>query len=106
MIPDWFAAVENARVMLRPGGAIGVVDFFVSRKYPEPGRVRHGRFARSFWPLWFAGTDVFPSPDHVPFLHHHFEATEYVEGRTKMPYVPLLRVPYYRFVGRARSSSR
>ena len=34
MIPDWFAAIENALRMLRPGGQIGVVDFYVSRKYP------------------------------------------------------------------------
>jgi len=105
MIPDWFAALENARAMLRPGGTIGVVDFFVSRKYPQSGRVRHGRFARGFWPRWFSVDNVLLSPDHVPLLHHWFEAAEYVEGRMKMPYLPLLRAPYYRFVGRPRSSS-
>ena len=34
MIPDWFAAIENALAMLRPGGVLGVVDFYVARKYP------------------------------------------------------------------------
>src|SRR6476661_9265808 len=33
MIPDWFAAIENALAMLKPGGVIGVVDFYVARKY-------------------------------------------------------------------------
>ena len=28
MIPDWFAALENAAAMLKPGGTIGVVDFY------------------------------------------------------------------------------
>ena len=33
MIPDWFAALENALAMLKPGGHIGVVDFYVGRKF-------------------------------------------------------------------------
>ena len=31
MIPDWFRAVDNALSMLRPGGRLAVVDFYVSR---------------------------------------------------------------------------
>ncbi|MFH1919211.1 MAG: class I SAM-dependent methyltransferase, partial [Planctomycetota bacterium] len=27
MIPNWFAALENARAILKPGGLVGVVDF-------------------------------------------------------------------------------
>ncbi|MHB8901001.1 MAG: class I SAM-dependent methyltransferase [Thermoguttaceae bacterium] len=100
MIPDWFAAVENALAMLKPGGRIGVVDFYVSRKYPSPGRVRHGWVTRSFWPVWFAADNVFPSTDHVPFLHRRFEPIHFREYRGKVPYFPLLRMPYYVFVGR------
>ena len=37
MVPDWFAAIDNAQAMLRPGGQIGVTDFFVARKYPAEG---------------------------------------------------------------------
>ena len=73
--------------MLRPGGTIGVVDFFVSRKYPEAGRGRHGWFTRSFWPLWFSVDNVSLSPDHVPFLHRCFEAAEYLEGRMRMQFI-------------------
>ncbi len=102
MIPDWFAAIENAKAMLKPGGQIGVVDFYVSRKYPTDGLVRHRWFTRSFWPVWFAGDNVFVSSDHVPFLHRHFEPAHFEESRAKMPYLPLLRVPYYTFVGRKR----
>lgn len=60
MIPDWFAAIENALEMLKPGGAIGVVDFYVSRKYPPDGLRRHSWFTRTFWPTWFANDNVFP----------------------------------------------
>lgn len=100
MIPDWFAAIENAWRILKPGGTIGVVDFFVSRKYPEEGRQRHGWFTRSFWPVWFAGDNVFPSPDHVPFLHQHFDVQQYEERKCKIPYIPFFRMPYYVLVGR------
>ena len=99
MIPDWFAAIENAIAMLKPGGQIGVVDFYVSRKYPAEGHKRHRWFTRNFWPTWFANDNVFPSPDHVPFLHRHFESELFEEQRAKVPYIPFIRTPYYRFIG-------
>ncbi len=70
MIPDWFAAIENAYQMLRPGGLIGVADFYVSRKYPAVGLKRHRWFTRTIWPPWFSTDNVFPSPDHLPFLRY------------------------------------
>src|SRR6185503_5353922 len=74
MIPDWFAALENALAMLKPGGTIGVVDFYISRKYATAGLARHSWLTRTFWPAWFSFDNVFPSPDHVPYLHRHFDA--------------------------------
>ena len=103
MIPDWFAALENARKLLRPGGQIGVVDFHVSRKYPEEGLARHGWATRLFWPAWFAADNVFLSPDHLPWLRRHFAPEACEELRARVPYLPGLRVPYYRFVGRAKA---
>lgn len=103
MIPDWFAAVENALAILKPGGILGVVDFYVSRKFPSGELKRHRWFTRTFWPAWFAMDNVFPSPDHVPFLHRHFEPLKFQEQAAKVPYVPLIRMPYYLFVGRKRS---
>jgi S-adenosylmethionine-diacylgycerolhomoserine-N-methlytransferase len=102
MIPDWFAAIENALAMLKPGGLIGVVDFYISRKYPRDGLKHHRAFTRGFWPLWFASDNVFPSPDHVPFLHRHFEPLHFEEAMAKVPYLPLIRTPYYWFVGKKR----
>ncbi len=104
MIPDWFAAIQNAMNMLKPGGLIGVVDFFVSRKHPPNGHKRHGWFTRTFWPTWFGFDNVFPSPDHVPFLHRNFDPVLFEEHRGKVPYMPLMRVPYYLFVGRKRQA--
>lgn len=103
MIPNWFAAIENAKRMLKPGGVIGVVDFYVGRKHPENDLKRHRWLARNLWGPWFATDNVFPSPDHLPFLRHHFEQSFLSEERNRMPYVPLLRTPYYLFIGRKRS---
>ena len=102
MIPDWFAAIENALAMLKPGGLIGVVDFYVSRKYPPDGLKRHRWFTRHFWPTWFSTDNVFPSPDHVPFLHRHFDPLHFNERLARVPYLPFVRTPYYTFVGKKR----
>ncbi len=100
MIPDWFAAIENALRMLKPGGVIGVVDFYVSRKHAGENMQRHRWFTRNFWPVWFASDNVFPSADHLPFLQSHFDTLWCRESRSKVPYIPFIRTPFYQFVGR------
>ena len=100
MIPNWFSAVENAFQMLRPGGILGVVDFYVSRKHPATNFQRHSWFTRHFWPIWMSSDNVFPSSDHVPFLHNRFESMIFQQMRATIPYLPFLRIPYYIFVGR------
>ena len=100
MIPDWFAAIDNALAMLRPGGVIGVVDFYVSRKHPASGLKRHGLFHRTFWPLWFGHDGVRPNPDHLPYLLAHTQPVSLVESQARVPYLPGLRCPHYRYIGR------
>lgn len=100
MIPDWFAAIDAAYRLLKPGGIIGVVDFYLSRKWSEQSRAQHAWSTRHFWRTWFDADNVFPSPDHVPYLQHRFETVSLNEARAKLPFMPLVRMPYYRFVGR------
>lgn len=102
MIPDWYAAIENAAAMLKPGGRIGVVDFYISRKYSPADMVRHCWSTRTFWSLWFGFDNVCLSPDHLPVLRHRFETLSLRESRSKVPYVPFGRVPYYAFLGAKR----
>lgn len=104
MIPDWSAAIDHALDILKPGGRIGVVDFYVSRKYPAPGHVKHSWMKRSFWPIWFASDNVFPSPDHVPYLHRRFEPVLFEERLTRIPWFPnpFFKMPYYLFIGKKR----
>lgn len=100
MIPNWFSAMDNALAMLKPGGLLGVADFYVSRRHPAPGLIRHGGLTRLFWPAWFAHDGVHPSPDHLPYLQSRLETVLLEERRAKVPYLPIARVPYYVFVGR------
>lgn len=101
MIPNWFAAIDRAREILRPGGLIGVVDFHVSQKYPAPGHDRHSWFTRTFWPAWLSMDNVHPSPDHIPYLFERFSPVHFSEHRNRLRYLPMARAPYFLFVGRS-----
>jgi S-adenosylmethionine-diacylgycerolhomoserine-N-methlytransferase len=100
MIPDWFRALERAEQILKPGGMIGVVDFYISRKWPAPGMQRHSRWQRWLWPAWFGTDNVFLSADHVPWLQSHFQTVRLDERLARVPYMLGLKAPYYIFVGR------
>ena len=99
MIPDWVRALEQAWALLKPGGVIGIVDFYVARKWPADGMAKHTAFQRAFWPWWFGMDNVYPSPDHIPWLQSRFQQEKLAEGLGKVPYMPF-RAPYYVFVGR------
>lgn len=100
MIPEWFAAVDQARQLLRPGGTIGIVDFYVARKHPLPGQQPQSWLTRLFWPWWFGIANVFLNPDHIPYVHRAFEPLHFSEHRAPTPYLPGLQAPYYLFIGR------
>ena len=61
---------------------------------------RHSAFTRYFWPTWFGIDNVFPSPDHLPWLQSHFQTVRLQERTGKVPYLLGLKAPYYVFVGR------
>lgn len=100
MIPDWFAVIDKAYEMLKPGGLIGVVDFYVSRKWPEKGMKKHSAWTRGFWPSWFSYDNVFVSPEHLPYLMKKFHPIIIEEWRGNVPYMLGMKAPYYIFVGR------
>nr|WP_242469533.1 class I SAM-dependent methyltransferase [Rhabdochromatium marinum] len=100
MMPDWRAALDNAITMLKPGGILGVVDFYVSAARPPSDQVRHSALARWFWPHWFAHDGVHPTPEHLAALRARFPEHQFSEARAPVPYLPGFSVPYYCFIGR------
>jgi S-adenosylmethionine-diacylgycerolhomoserine-N-methlytransferase len=99
MIPDWRGALDNVLAMLKSGGQLAVVDFYVSAAQPAPGLTRHGWATRAFWPRWFGHDGVRLDPAHLETLCARLPQHRLFEGRARLPYLPGLRVPYYRFVG-------
>lgn len=99
MIPDWRAALDNAVAMLRPGGRLAVVDFHVSAAHAPAGQQRHGALTRWFWPRWFGHDGVRLDPQHLPQLAARMPHHTLIQARAVLPYLPFLRVPYFRFVG-------
>ncbi len=100
MMPRWGAVVDNAAAMLRPGGTIGVVDFYVSPAHPPAGRARHGWLSRTLWPAWFRHDGVRLCADHLTYLQQRFETCQLSECRARVPYLPLVTAPYYVVIGR------
>jgi S-adenosylmethionine-diacylgycerolhomoserine-N-methlytransferase len=103
MIPDWVRALNNALALLKPGGRLGVVDFYVAGddagSERATSRAQHGTFTRWFWTQWFAHDQVHLSADHLPALCALTDKVHLHEAQGALPYVPLLRAPYYVFVG-------
>ena len=101
MIPEWRVAIDNAISMLRPGGALAVVDFHVSPAQADRGSAQHRAITRWFWPRWFAHDGVRLDAAHLPLLRRRLPLHRVVESDAKVPWLPFARVPYYSFVGRA-----
>jgi S-adenosylmethionine-diacylgycerolhomoserine-N-methlytransferase len=95
MIPDWQRALEHALSLLKPGGLLGVVDFIAPQ----------GALARAFWTRWFRHDGVRLDRAHLERLRARTEPVYWREGRASVPYLPLLKVPYYVYVGRTSAGS-
>jgi S-adenosylmethionine-diacylgycerolhomoserine-N-methlytransferase len=100
MIDDWRGALTNAMSMLKPGGTLGVVDFYVSGANPQPGFIRHAAWQRWFWRRWFAHDGVRLSPEHLAVLTDLLPDHVRLERQGALPYILGLSVPYYLFIGR------
>lgn len=92
MMPQWPSVIANAHSMLAPGGKFGIVDFHL----PNAG----SRLGNAFWQRWFAHDGVHLSDKHLPLLRSTFNECATAECRAKIPYLPGLRAPYYRFIGK------
>ena len=102
MIPDWFAALDRAYDALKPGGVIGVVDFYIARKTPYNIGARQSFSTRWLWPIWFSFDNVFLSSDVLPYLERKFTRVKLIERADRMPYCPFFwkKTPRFVFIGR------
>ena len=100
MIPDWRAAVDNALGMLRPGGLLGVVDFYAAPRNQPAGSARPAPGARLLAALVPARRR--PSRPAAPALSAGAVPSRFAANSVavRVPYLPGLRVPYYLYIGR------
>lgn len=96
MIPDWIAALKEAERILKPGGVIAIVDFYIGQKFHHSN---NSLWTRTFWPFWFGMDNVFPSPDMLPYLKHGFKVQTLNEHKHRIPYLMGLSAPVFQFVG-------
>lgn len=95
MMPDWQAVLRNAYRMLKPGGLLGVVDFGLPLRAAGDERASE-RFLRA----WFGHDGVDLDPARQGFLGGLFQPLLRLRQRSRVPYLPWLRAPWYLFVGR------
>jgi len=105
MIPPFLDAVDQALSYLDPAvGILGVADFYTSFKYDTTER-QHGYLTRWFWRSIFDLDGIDLGPERRHYLDHMCEKV-YEENQTGyIPYVPLLRVPYYIWLGRPKKTA-
>jgi S-adenosylmethionine-diacylgycerolhomoserine-N-methlytransferase len=103
MMPDWRAALANALSQVKPGGLVGVVDFYTLPPHP-PAELRPlSSWSRAFWPRWFGHDGVMLREEILPSLLS-LGATLRLEQRTaRLPYLPLVRAPWFLWIGRRPS---
>lgn len=99
MIPDWLRALTNALTMLKPGGTLGVVDFYVAGAEDGAAQAVQCALERWFWTHWFGHDQVHLSPLHLSALRATTDRPHQQESRGSLPYLPWLRAPYYIFAG-------
>lgn len=93
MMPDWRRVIDNALAMLKPGGLIGVVDFYISASTVTDQQVRHGYLEIKFWQGWFAHDGVNLTPEHIDYLQSVSNTVSLQESRGCVPYLPYLKAP-------------
>jgi betaine lipid synthase len=102
MIPPFYAAVDRAISYLDPeDGLLGVCDFFTPSKFDLPMR-QLGWARRFFWRAVFDTDNIDVGPERRQYLDHQLSRVwEFNDADTgSIPWVPVLRAPYYVWIGR------
>ncbi|KAJ7531111.1 hypothetical protein O6H91_14G032700 [Diphasiastrum complanatum] len=105
MIPPFMKVIDQALSYLSEDGIVGVADFYTSAKYDTPNR-QHYWLQRWFWRSVFDLDGIDLGPDRRQYLEHSLEPVFEFNGRGKIPYVPVLRAPYYVWIGRRINSEK
>lgn len=102
MIPVFMEAVDKCLSYLDPNiGVLAVADFYTSLKHDIPAR-QNSYICRWFWRSIFDLDNIDLGPARRQYLDHHLEQVYEENSCGSIPYVPLLKVPYYIWLGQSR----
>jgi len=105
MIPNFYAAVDNAVGFLKLDGYLGIADFFVSGRYDVPLR-QMGWLSRWFWRAVFDTDNIDIGPERRSYLEHKLVRMHEFNGKGPIPFVPVLRAPWYVWIGQPAADGR
>ncbi|KAI5059149.1 hypothetical protein GOP47_0025468 [Adiantum capillus-veneris] len=77
-------------------------NFYTSLKHDIPSR-QHGFLSRWFWRAIFDLDNIDLGPARRQYIEHHLEQVFEENGWGGIPYVPLLKVPHYIWLGKKRA---
>eukprot|EP00193_Tetraselmis_chui_P003477 CAMPEP_0177768144 /NCGR_PEP_ID=MMETSP0491_2-20121128/9552_1 /TAXON_ID=63592 /ORGANISM="Tetraselmis chuii, Strain PLY429" /LENGTH=701 /DNA_ID=CAMNT_0019284907 /DNA_START=236 /DNA_END=2341 /DNA_ORIENTATION=+ len=98
MIPPFHSAVDAACSYLDPNGYMAVTDFYVSAKHDLPLR-QMSWMRRFFWQATFDLDGIALGSERREYLEHKLTRVYEYNGEGGIPYVPLLRAPYFIWIG-------
>ncbi|KAH7103697.1 hypothetical protein BKA62DRAFT_48646 [Auriculariales sp. MPI-PUGE-AT-0066] len=112
MIPSFFTLLDRVEHVLDPEcGLIGVVDFYTSSKAGSlheraigGERKECSWTSRWFWQIWFDFDKVYLT-QRREYLEHRFGTIKAFNGRNKFVLPFVVRIPYYIWLGRFRTST-
>ncbi|CAK1359924.1 unnamed protein product [Cercospora beticola] len=109
MIPEFHPAVDSVANLLAPNGIVGVVDFYVQNKIEFAGRNYTGGsidrhcmwISRVFWRTWFELDRVNLDSARRDYIEYKFGT---ILSTNRRCHLLGFRIPYYIFVGCARTT--
>lgn len=105
MMPDWRAVLGNALGQLKPGGILGIVDFYTLPAAPPAPLRSLSRASRWFWPRWFGHDGVWLRPEVLPTLLALGPSLTLVQSQAGLPYLPFVKAPWFLWIGRTGSGA-
>lgn len=109
MIPEFHPAIDSVSNLLAPNGIVGVVDFYVQNQIEFAGRNYTGGsidrhcmwISRVFWRTWFELDRVNLDSARRDYIEYKFGTILSTNRRCRLLG---FRIPYYIFIGCARST--
>lgn len=104
MIPVFHEAIDNALQLLKegPDSLLAVTDFYTSEKHDHPSR-QHHYVTRTFWRSFFELDGISLGAERRQYLGHTCDTDYEYNDAGSIPYLPLLRPPFYVWIGRPKT---